>query len=158
MFIGCCKLPFSNAEGLVFCFKETSYKRLTTQTALKDMACQRLQSRGTPKEAPSRGILRRHTQEAYLDDTDPGLLRSQASHLGKLVEALDADTTILVSAVLHKSSDSLPAHLCHPLIQLHILQHSLHSCRRELEKIGRSDYVQQSCKVPQKQAVGRKRQ
>lgn len=56
-----------------------------------------------------------------LDDIDPRLLCSKASHLGKLVECLDADSPILVCAVLHKGSDSLPAHLCHPLVELNVL-------------------------------------
>ena len=86
----------------------------------------------------------------YLDDIDPRLLYSQASHLSKLVERLNADTTILVSAILHKGSDRLPAHLCHPLVQLHILQDTLHSC-------GKSDNVLQLAKQHKRKQEGKQR-
>ena len=64
----------------------------------------------------------------YLEDINPGLLSSEASHLGELVQCLDADAAILVCSVLHKGPHAVAAHLSHALIQLNIDQHTLHTC------------------------------
>ena len=68
------------------------------------------------------------TVRGYLEDIIPGLLPIEARHLGKLVDGLDADAAILVCSVLHKVLHAQSAHLCHALVQLHILENSLHRC------------------------------
>ena len=64
-------------------------------------------------------------KRADLYDSVPGLLCSETSHLGKLVEGLDADSAVCISSVLNKGPHAVSAHLSHPLVQFHILQNSL---------------------------------
>ena len=72
-------------------------------------------------------VRRRRCFEGHLDDFVPGLLSSEASHLSKLVQGLDTNTTILVCPVLHKGPHAVSADLGHSLVQLNIYQHTLNT-------------------------------